>query len=102
MFIEMGSNGSKDVTSWITVPLDDDYDETVFEGVFVLDQSMYRAKSTGTISILVNNEEVFTTGEIDSNTLEAFPVNFNFGDPALPGKSARPSYNLPPVRSDCH
>ena len=27
MFIEMGSNGSKDVTSWITVPLDDDYDE---------------------------------------------------------------------------
>lgn len=80
MFIEMGSNGSKDVTSWITVPLDDDYDETVFEGVFVLDQSMYRAESTGTISILVNNEEVFTTGEIDSNTLEAFPVNFNFGD----------------------
>lgn len=58
----------------------DDYDETVFEGVFVLDQSMYRAESTGTISILVNNEEVFTTGEIDSNTLEAFPFNFNFGD----------------------
>ena len=56
MFIEMGSNGSKDVTSWITVPLDDDYDETVFEGVFVLDQSMYRAESTGTISTLVNNE----------------------------------------------
>lgn len=72
MFIEMGSNGSKDVTSWITVPLDDDYYETVFEWVFALDQSMYRAESIGTISILVNNEEVFTTGEIDSNTFRGF------------------------------
>lgn len=80
MFIGMGSNGSKDVTSRITVPLDDDYDETVFKGVFVLDQSMYGTGSTGTISILVNNEEVFTTGEIDGNTLDAFPFNVNFGD----------------------
>lgn len=80
MFIGMGSNGSKDVTSRITVPLDGDYDETVFEGVFVLDQSMYGTKSTGTISILVNNEEVFTTGEIGGNTLEAFPFNVDFGD----------------------
>lgn len=80
MFIGMGSNGSKDVTSRITVPLDGDYDETIFEGVFVLDQSMYGTESTGTISILVNNEEVFTTGEIGGNTLEAFPFNVDFGD----------------------
>lgn len=80
MFIGMGSNGSKDVTSRIIVPLDGDYDETVFEGVFVLDQSMYGTNSTGCISILINNEEVFTTGEIGGNTLNAFPFNVNFGD----------------------
>lgn len=80
MFISMGSNGSKDVTSRITIPLDGTYDETIFEGVFVLDQSMYGSNSTGTISILINNEEVFTTGEIGGNTLNAFPFNVDFGD----------------------
>ncbi len=80
MFISMGSNGSKDVTSRITIPLDGNYDETIFEGVFVLDQSMYGSNSTGTISILINNEEVFTTGEIGGNTLNAFPFNVDFGD----------------------
>lgn len=39
MFISMGSNGSKDVTSRITIPLDGNYDETIFEGVFVLDRA---------------------------------------------------------------
>lgn len=80
LFIGMGSNGSKDVTSRITVPLDGNYDETIFEGVFVLDQSMYGTESTGTISILINNEEVFTTGVIDGNTLNAFPFEVDFGD----------------------
>lgn len=41
---------------------------------------MYGSNSTGTISILINNEEVFTTGEIDGNTLNAFPFNVDFGD----------------------
>lgn len=80
LFIGMGAKGSKDVTSRITVPLDGNYDETIFEGVFVLDQSMYGTESTGTISILINNEEVFTTGKIGGNTLNAFPFKVDFGD----------------------
>lgn len=80
LFIGMGSNGSKDVTSRITVPLDGNYDKTIFEGVFVLDQSMYGTESTGTISIWINNEEVFTTGEIGGDTLNAFPFAVDFGD----------------------
>ena len=80
MFIAMGSNGSKDVTSRIVIPLDGNYDETVFEGVFILDQSMFGSNSTGTISVLINNEEVFTTGEIGGNTLNAFPFKVDFGD----------------------
>ncbi len=80
MFIGMGYNGSKDVVSRITVPLDGDYDETIFSGVFVLDQSMYGSNSTGVITILINNEEVFTTGEIGGDTVTAFPFSVDFGD----------------------
>ncbi len=80
MFIGMGSNGSKDVESRITVPLDGDYDETIFNGVFILDQSMYGSNSTGVITILINNEEVFTTGEIGGDTVTAFPFSVDFGD----------------------
>lgn len=80
MFISMGANGSKDITSRITVPLDGNYNETIFEGVFVLDQSMYGTESTGTISILIDNKEVFTTGEIGGNTLNAFPFKIDFGN----------------------
>lgn len=80
MFIGMGANSSKDVTSRITVPLDGDYDETIFRGVFVLDQTMYGVNSTGTISILVNNEIVFTTGEIGGDTVQAFPFVVDFGE----------------------
>ncbi len=80
MFIEMGSNGSKDVVSRITVPLDGNYDETIFSGVFILDQSMYGSNSTGVITILINNEEVFTTGEIGGDTVTAFPFSIDFGD----------------------
>lgn len=79
-FISTGSSGGKDVISRITVPLDGNDGETIFEGAFVLDQSMYGTKSTGTISILVNNEEVFSTGKIGGNTLSAFPFKVNFGD----------------------
>lgn len=80
MFIGMGANGRKDVTSRITLPLDGDYDSTIFTGVFILDQSMYGKESTGTISILINNEQVFTTGEIGGNTLNAFPFSVDFGN----------------------
>ena len=80
MFIGMGSNGSKDVVSRITVPLDGNYDETIFSGVFILDQSMYGSNSTGVITILINNEEVFTTGEIGGDTVTAFPFSVDFGD----------------------
>lgn len=80
MFIGMGANSSKDVTSRITVPLDGDYEETIFRGVVVLDQTMYGVNSTGTISILVNNEIVFTTGEIGGDTVQAFPFAVDFGE----------------------
>ncbi len=80
MFISMGSNGKKDVTSRIMVPLDGNHDETVFEGVFVLDQTMYGSNSTGTISILVNNKKVFTTGKIGGKTVKAYPFKVDFGD----------------------
>lgn len=78
MFIEMGSNGDKDVTSRITLPIDGNSDDTTFSGVFVLDQSMYGSNSSGNISIIINNEEVFTTGKIDGNTVEPFHFNVNF------------------------
>ena len=54
--------------------------ETTFEGVFVLDQSMYEKESTGIISILVNNEEKFTTGKIGGSTLNVFPFKVDFGE----------------------
>lgn len=79
-FIEMGYNGSKDITSRIIVPINRNYGETTFSGVFVLDKSMYGTNSTGTISILVNNEVVYSTGEIGGTTVESFPFNINFGD----------------------
>ena len=78
MFIDMGSNGSKDVTSRITIPVDGNGEDTIFEGVFVLDQVMYGSESTGTISIIVNNEEIFSTGKIGGNTLESFPFEIDF------------------------
>lgn len=42
---------------------------------------MYGTESIGTISILINNEKVFTTGEIGGNTLNAFPFEADFEDP---------------------
>lgn len=80
LFIELGANGDKDVVSRIIVPLDDDYDEPIFNGVFVLDQDMFGSNSTGTISIMVNDEVLFTTGKIDGGSDKAFPFNVNFGD----------------------
>lgn len=80
MFIGMGSNGSEDVVSRIIIPLDGDYDERIFSGVVVLDQSMYGSDSTGVISILVNNEVVFTTGEIGKSTITPFPFSIDFGN----------------------
>lgn len=38
----------------------------------VLDQSMYESKSSGTISIFVDGDELHNTGEIDGSTKEAF------------------------------
>ena len=41
---------------------------------------MYGVNSTGTISILVNNEIVFSTGEIGGDTVQAFPFAVDFGE----------------------
>lgn len=73
LYMELGANSQKIVISRMIIPLDKKQENTTFEGVFVLDQTMYGSKSTGTIKILLNNEEVFSTGEISGNTLEAFP-----------------------------
>ena len=80
LFIEMGSGFDTDVSSRIVVPLDSNEGEPIFSGIFILDQTMYGSESTGTISILVNNETVFTTGQIGGNTLDPFPFEVNFGD----------------------
>ena len=52
----------------------------IFSGVFILDQSMHGSNSTGVITILINNEEVFTTGEIGGDTVTSFPFSIDFGD----------------------
>lgn len=41
---------------------------------------MYGSKSSATIRIIVDNEELFTTNEIDASTTEAIPFSINFGD----------------------
>ena len=52
----------------------------LFNGVFILDQSMYGFNGTWVITILINNEEVFTTGEIGGASLTAFLFSVDFGD----------------------
>lgn len=78
MFISMGSNGKEDITSRILVPMSKS--DHFFEGVFVLNQNMFGSKSSGTISILVNDEIVFTTNEIDGNNTNSFPFKIDYGN----------------------
>lgn len=78
-FTSIGANTENNITSRITLPLSKEFKETdddkYYEGTFVLDQSMYGRKSSGIIKIIINNNEVFSTGEIDGNTVESFPFS---------------------------
>lgn len=80
IFIEWGAGSSSDVISRVTIPFCEGNKSGILNGVFILDQTMYGSKSTGVISILVNNEEVFTTGEIGGNTTEALPFSIHLED----------------------
>lgn len=78
MFSSLGSGINNPVTSKITITNDDgrplvDH----FEGIFVVDQSMFNSKSYGTISILVDGEEKYNTGKIDSSTRDNFPFSID-------------------------
>lgn len=78
-FTSTGSNSENKITSRITLPLSKEFkesdEEKIYEGTFVLTQSMYGSKSSGIIKIIVNNTEVFSTGEIDGNTTTPFPFS---------------------------
>lgn len=81
MFTSMGSGVSNNIISRITIPLSDtqkNAEEKAFLGTFVLDQTMFGSKSSGVIKIIINNQEVFSTGEIDGNTKESFPFNVSY------------------------
>lgn len=81
-FISTGANTENNITSRITLPLSKEIRETdddqYYEGTFVLDQSMYGKKSSGIIKIIINGAEVFSTGEIDGNTVESFPFSVSY------------------------
>lgn len=79
MFTSMGSGAENQITSRIMLPLNDSIDKQ-FSGIIILDQSMYGSASSATIRILANNEELFSTGEIDGNTTSAFPFIVNAED----------------------
>lgn len=80
MFISLGSNGSKDVSSRMILPLPGNSTDTIFTSIIILDQSMYSSESSGTISLIVNNEEKFTTGEINASNIQAFPFEIDIGN----------------------
>lgn len=79
MFTSMGSGTENQITSRIMLPLNDSNDKR-FSGIIILDQSMYGSASSATIRILANNEELYSTGEIDGNTTSAFPFDVNAED----------------------
>ncbi|MGN0353096.1 MAG: chitobiase/beta-hexosaminidase C-terminal domain-containing protein [Roseburia sp.] len=78
-FSSWGSGLENQITSRIMIPLNDPNDKQL-SGIIVLDQSMYGSASSATIRILANNEEVFSTGEIDGNTTSPFVFNVNAGN----------------------
>lgn len=66
----------KDVTSrvaWEFYP--ENHTGTRFSGYIVLGDQMYGQKTRGTIRILVNGEEVFSTGLIDGSCTEPVPFS---------------------------
>ncbi len=80
LFITWGAGGSEDITSRLYLTLTGGMasnEDDVFEGAFVLDKSMYGTASRGTIRILVDGVEAFTTGEIDATCAEDFPFSVN-------------------------
>lgn len=72
-FADMGSTVESEITSQIVLTLPAGHNDTYFEGIIVLDQSMYGSQCHGTIRILVDNVEVFTTGEIGGDCTIDFP-----------------------------
>ncbi len=76
MLSALGDNSNRKITSRIMIPISNDINS--FSGVFVLHQSMYGSKSSAQISILVNNESLFTTDEINGDTLDSIPFSIDF------------------------
>lgn len=56
------------------------YKNNTFTGAFVLHKNTIENESRGTISILIDNIKVFTTGIIDGNTTKTFPFSIYCGD----------------------
>lgn len=85
MFSTWGSGLDNEVNSRLVLKLSEDQkrlpdNEKYLRGVLVLHESMYGKKSSGTINILVNNKEIFTTGEIDGNVVDMYPFEIFYGD----------------------
>lgn len=78
MFTDFGSNVAREKTSKLILSLyPANHTDTTFKGVIVLDKSMYGSATSGTIRMLVNNEEVFSTGEIDGYCETDFPFEID-------------------------
>lgn len=78
MFTSMGSGLEQAITSKLILSLyPANHTETEFCGVIVLDKSMYGSSTSGTIRMLVNNQEVFSTGEIDGSCETSFPFSID-------------------------
>lgn len=54
-----------------------DHTATEFEGYLVLHEDMYDSRTRGTIRILVDGQEVFSTGQVDGSCRESFPFRID-------------------------
>ena len=79
-FIETGSSLPQDITSRIMFPVNGDDVDPYFEGILILDQTMYGSESTGIIKIIINGKEVYSTGKISNNSVEPFEFKVNYRD----------------------
>lgn len=78
MFTSFGSGSSNAIKSRLAVSFyPENHTEKEFSGVIVLDQSMYGSSTYGTVRILVNNEEVFSTGKVDGSCEKSFPFSID-------------------------
>lgn len=77
-FSFLGSTVGNSLTSQITIS-DENGIPLIgnFTGVLVADQSMFSSQSSGIISILVNGEEKYSTGRIDSSTTDEFAFDID-------------------------